>query len=250
MPAAPMPLKVILGLAAAAVDEARKLPESLPAAMTNVPVAAVTTAMHASLRLQQRLATLAARGEEVLSQLRGTSEDAPAWASFDDSPATPAEELPRAAFDLIDYAGTGFAEGDEAHKRWDAVGAGDDDVSDDLHPLPVSSGSPRKSPVKKSPVKSSPGQKSSDQKSPVKGSPVKSSPVKSSPVTKTSVKKTPAKRTSAKAVPRNAAGDLIDAAKLAVVAAASPSARKTAARHVPSSLADDLAAALEDSSQA
>jgi hypothetical protein len=109
MPDAPMPLKVVLGLAATAVEEARKLPETLPAVITQAPVLAITTAMSASLRLQQRLASLASRGDEVLSRVRGTSEEPPSWATFDDPPAEAAgsAELPRAAFDLIDYdAGT------------------------------------------------------------------------------------------------------------------------------------------------
>ena len=107
MPDAPMPLKVVLGLAATAVDEARKLPETLPAAVTKAPIVAITTAMGASLKLQQRLTSLAIRGEEVISRVRGTSEEPPSWATFDDPPAETAgsAELPRAAFDLIDYDG-------------------------------------------------------------------------------------------------------------------------------------------------
>src|SRR6185437_685430 len=50
------------------------------------PVVAVSTAMQVSLRLQQRIAELAARGDEVLSQLRGTSSEPPEWATFDETP--------------------------------------------------------------------------------------------------------------------------------------------------------------------
>ncbi|HJQ03665.1 MAG TPA: hypothetical protein VJ851_18875 [Jatrophihabitans sp.] len=78
----PTPLKAAIGLAATALDEARKLPETLPQA----PVVAVSTAMQVSLRVQQRIAALAARGEEVISQLRGASTEPPDWATFDDSP--------------------------------------------------------------------------------------------------------------------------------------------------------------------
>lgn len=83
----PTPLRAALGLAATALDEARKLPETLPQA----PVTAVSTAMQLSLRVQQRIAELAARGDEVLSQLRGTSSEPPEWATFDETPdPTPA----------------------------------------------------------------------------------------------------------------------------------------------------------------
>jgi hypothetical protein len=134
MPNLPTPLRAALGLAATAVDEARKLPETLPQAVTTVPLMAVSSAMQASLKVQQRIATLAARGDEVLSQLRGSSTEPPSWATFDDdAPAAGTDgtddgaQPAKAAFDLIDYDHTGFAEGsedDEGRGRWDAVGVG------------------------------------------------------------------------------------------------------------------------------
>ena len=129
MPNIPTPIRAALGLAATAVDEARKLPETLPQAVTTVPLLAVSGAMQASLKLQQHLATLAARGDEVLSQLRGSSAEPPSWATFDESAAAERRrhaQPAKAAFDLIDYDNTGFAEGseDEGKGRWDAVGVG------------------------------------------------------------------------------------------------------------------------------
>jgi hypothetical protein len=130
MPNLPTPIRAALGLAATAVDEARKLPETVPHVVSSVPIMAVSTAMQASLRLQQHLATLAARGDEVLSQLRGNSAEPPSWATFDDSPEDDAADpqAGKAAFDRIDYESTGFAEGgadeEEGKGRWDAVGVG------------------------------------------------------------------------------------------------------------------------------
>ncbi|HEU5270547.1 MAG TPA: hypothetical protein VFU36_11540 [Jatrophihabitans sp.] len=98
MPHIPTPIRAALGLAATAVAEARKLPETLP----QLPMVAVSTAMQASLRVQQHIATYAARGDEVLSHLRGTSAEPPAWATFDDAPANSNSNGPRAAFDLAD----------------------------------------------------------------------------------------------------------------------------------------------------
>ncbi len=100
MPQIPTPIRAALGLAATAVAEARKLPETLP----QLPVAAVSTAMQASLRVQQHIATLAARGDEVISQLRGTSAEPPAWATFDDAPTNAASGATRAAFDRAEPA--------------------------------------------------------------------------------------------------------------------------------------------------
>jgi hypothetical protein len=136
MPNIPTPIRAALGLAATAVDEARKLPETLPQAVTTVPLMAVSSAMQASLKVQQHIATLAARGDEVLSQLRGSSAEPPSWATFDDDSPAVADggaQPAKAAFDLIDYDNTGFAEGpegDEGRGRWDAVGVGGD------HPEP------------------------------------------------------------------------------------------------------------------
>ncbi|MCW2538484.1 MAG: hypothetical protein JWN95_209 [Frankiales bacterium] len=98
----PTPIKIILGLAATATEEARKLPATLPTAATTVPLLAISTAMQASLRVQQRLATLASRGDEVIRQLRGESDAPPAWATFDDPPAhgpTSTSRPARAPFD-------------------------------------------------------------------------------------------------------------------------------------------------------
>src|SRR3954452_25336924 len=95
MPNIPTPVRAALGLAATAVAEARRLPETLP----QLPVTAISTAMQASLRVQQHIATFAARGDEVISQLRGSSAEPPSWATFDDGPATDAAGAAKAAFD-------------------------------------------------------------------------------------------------------------------------------------------------------
>ena len=78
----PTPLQAALGLAATALDEARKLPETLPQA----PVVAVSTAMQVSLRVQQRIAALAARGDEVHQPAARHVREPPDWATFDESP--------------------------------------------------------------------------------------------------------------------------------------------------------------------
>lgn len=100
MPYIPTPIRAALGLAATAVAEARKLPETLP----QLPVAAVSTAMQASLRVQQHIATFAARGDEVITQLRGTTAEPPSWATFDESPAGTVAGHAKAAFDRAEPA--------------------------------------------------------------------------------------------------------------------------------------------------
>jgi hypothetical protein len=76
----PMPLRAVAGLAAVAIDEARRLPDRL----VTLPVLAVSAALQASLKVQQQYAELVNRGDQLLSQLRGEPAGTPPWARFDD----------------------------------------------------------------------------------------------------------------------------------------------------------------------
>lgn len=82
MPDLPTPVRAALGLAATALDEARHLPDKA----IELPMLAVSTALQISLRAQQRYAAFAARGDALLAG-RGTTDDAPPWATFDPPPA-------------------------------------------------------------------------------------------------------------------------------------------------------------------
>jgi hypothetical protein len=88
----PPPLRAAAGLAALAIDSARKAPQQL----LGLPVLAVSTALQASLKAQQAYAGLVARGDEVLGQLRGPQDAS--WATFDDEPAG---ARPPSAFDAV-----------------------------------------------------------------------------------------------------------------------------------------------------
>lgn len=79
MPQLPTPLRAAVGLAASAMDEARRLPERA----IELPMLAVSTALQISLRAQQRYAHLAARGDELLNH-REVTDEPPPWATFDD----------------------------------------------------------------------------------------------------------------------------------------------------------------------
>ncbi|MCK2237139.1 MULTISPECIES: lipid droplet-associated protein [unclassified Crossiella] len=91
----PLPVRVAAGLAAAAVEQARKLPRSL----AGLPVTVASTAMQLSMRAQQHVTELAIKGDEILATLR-PAEETPEWATFDedlDAPPAPpavAERLP------------------------------------------------------------------------------------------------------------------------------------------------------------
>lgn len=95
----PPPLRAAAGLAALAIDNARKAPQRL----LGLPVLAVSTALQASLKAQQTYAGLVARGDEVLGQLRG-QQDSPSWATFDED-EEPAGFPARSAFDAAPEPG-------------------------------------------------------------------------------------------------------------------------------------------------
>ncbi|HEX6756114.1 MAG TPA: lipid droplet-associated protein [Mycobacteriales bacterium] len=96
-PPIPQPLRAAAGLAAVAIDSARKLPEQL----VGFPVLAVSAALQASLKAQQRYAELVVRGDQLLDQLRGPGDGTPTWARFDDDvPSGPPPARSRSAFDL------------------------------------------------------------------------------------------------------------------------------------------------------
>ncbi|MDQ1734617.1 MAG: hypothetical protein QOH56_868 [Pseudonocardiales bacterium] len=272
MPSVPTPFKVVLGIAATAAEEARKLPETLPTAMAGAPMIAVSTAMQASLRVQQHIAALAARGEEVLAQLRGTSDEPPAWATFDDpkpddlaagrvsdkaagKSASAGSDTPlRAAFDRIDYEGTGYAEADEHHDRWDAVGAGSAE-----EPAGASEGASlaRKAAAKKAPTKRRAAKPAAPGTRTAKVAAVRSAQINAAaeradaeaaaPARKVTAHKTSASKTSAskaqasKAPAKKAAANRALATKAPATKA--PATKASAKR---TSLAEDLASAARD----
>ncbi|HJQ41541.1 MAG TPA: hypothetical protein VJ831_00520 [Jatrophihabitantaceae bacterium] len=75
----PMPFRAALGIVATVREEAKHLPDRA----IELPMLAVSQVLQVSLRAQQRYATLAAKGDELLSR-RQTTDEPPDWATFDD----------------------------------------------------------------------------------------------------------------------------------------------------------------------
>ena len=93
----PEVVRAAAGLAATVVDEARKLPETLP----GLPVRVIGMAMQHAMKVQQQYAGLVARGDELFTGIRGEAE--PGLATFDDDgDAAPAEGFRGSAFDRAD----------------------------------------------------------------------------------------------------------------------------------------------------
>ncbi len=74
----PEVVRAAAGLAAIVLDEARKIPETLP----GLPVRVIGLAMQSAMKIQQQYAGFVARGDELFTGLRG--EDEPGLATFDD----------------------------------------------------------------------------------------------------------------------------------------------------------------------
>ena len=77
-------VRAAAGLAATVIDEARKLPETLP----GLPVRFIGIAMQQAMKVQQQYAGLVARGDELFTGIRG--DDEPGLATFDDDVEPPA----------------------------------------------------------------------------------------------------------------------------------------------------------------
>ncbi|MCW2701891.1 MAG: uncharacterized protein JWQ45_3426 [Blastococcus sp.] len=80
----PEVVRAAAGLAATVLDEARKLPETLP----GLPVRVIGLAMQQAMKVQQQYAGFVARGDELFTGLRGENEPGLATFDDDDEPAT------------------------------------------------------------------------------------------------------------------------------------------------------------------
>ena len=87
----PLPVRLAAGILGAGIDLLRALPDEIPA----IPVTIVGNAMRLSLKVQQEIASLATRGDELLSGVVGAPQESPTWAKFDDDdePAKPATPI-------------------------------------------------------------------------------------------------------------------------------------------------------------
>lgn len=92
----PEAVRAVAGLAATVVDEARRLPDTLP----GLPVRLLGLAMQVSMRLQQQYAGLVARGDELLIGLHGGEEPGLATFDEDEEQAVP-EKVGTSAFDRV-----------------------------------------------------------------------------------------------------------------------------------------------------
>jgi hypothetical protein len=121
----PLPVRIAAGLAVAAVEQARHLPEKL----AELPVTVVSQALQLSMRLQQQVTELAIKGDDALATLRPV-EESPAWATFDeDETATDYDATAPTSGQAEPAAGL-----NHARSRFDAVTDDLDDAESTMDP--------------------------------------------------------------------------------------------------------------------
>src|SRR3954470_13380715 len=127
----PEVVRAAAGLAVTVLDEARKLPQTLP----GLPVRVIGFAMQKAMWAEQQYSDLLARGDELFTGLRGEAE--PGLATFDedlpDDAAPAAAGFRESAFDRAEVPGeedllSGLAEDDVALPDVEAAEGADAEV--------------------------------------------------------------------------------------------------------------------------
>lgn len=108
MPTAPYGVRLLIGVAVTAVEETRKLPQTI----LMYPVTLASSLAQVVMKVQQDLADLAIKGDSALESLFPPSEEKPDWATFDEdlpdaapAPASPGERRTEGRFALYSVAG-------------------------------------------------------------------------------------------------------------------------------------------------
>ena len=80
MGTAPYGVRLLVGAAATAIEETRKLPQTI----LTYPMTVASQAANIVMHVQQNLAELVVKGDETLEQLFPPKDEQPEWATFDE----------------------------------------------------------------------------------------------------------------------------------------------------------------------
>ncbi len=80
MATAPYGVRLLLGVAVTAIEETRKLPQTI----LTYPMTIVSQIAHLVMKVQQDVADLVNRGDETLESLFPPKDEQPEWATFDE----------------------------------------------------------------------------------------------------------------------------------------------------------------------
>jgi hypothetical protein len=105
MATAPYGVRLLVGAAVTAIEETRKLPQTI----LMYPMTIASQVAHLVMKMQQDVADLVNRGDEALDQLFPPKEEQPEWATFDEDlddaqpggPSTDGERLTEGRFALF-----------------------------------------------------------------------------------------------------------------------------------------------------
>lgn len=90
MPTAPYGVRLLIGVAVTAIEETRKLPQTI----LMYPVTVASTVAQLVMKVQQDLADLAIKGDETLDSLFPPKDEQPEWATFDEDLGGPDPQAP------------------------------------------------------------------------------------------------------------------------------------------------------------
>jgi hypothetical protein len=104
MATAPYGVRLLVGAAVTAIEETRKIPQTI----LTYPMTVASQIAHLVMKMQQDVADLVIKGDEALESLFPPKDEQPEWATFDEdqgeAPATPAvdgERLTEGRFALF-----------------------------------------------------------------------------------------------------------------------------------------------------
>jgi hypothetical protein len=134
MATAPYGVRLLVGAAVTAIEETRKLPQTI----LMYPMTLASQLAHLVMKVQQDLADLVIKGDEALDAMFPPKEEQPEWATFDEdidderTPTTDGERLTEGRFALF-TAGEPDASGDTpADKEAKLAEADPPDIVTDL----------------------------------------------------------------------------------------------------------------------
>lgn len=90
MATAPYGVRLLVGAAVTAIEETRKLPQTI----LMYPMTVASTVAHVVMKMQQDLADLVIKGDSALESLFPPKDEQPEWATFDEDFSDRADETP------------------------------------------------------------------------------------------------------------------------------------------------------------
>jgi hypothetical protein len=137
MASAPYGVRLLVGAAVTAIEETRKLPQTI----LMYPMTIASQVAHLVMKVQQDVADLVIKGDEMLEQLFPPKEEQPEWATFDEDldsdgadesvgPSTDGERLTEGRFAL--FTGGGPDEPEPAAKEAHLAKADPPDIVGEL----------------------------------------------------------------------------------------------------------------------